>query len=61
MEKFNIPGVYHYRMQETAGSYEGIVYDATVYDIYAFVLRNETGSLYVKSNYLYKAGMKNDG
>ena len=35
MEKFNTPGVYHYRMQETVGSYEGIVYDATVYDIYA--------------------------
>ena len=59
MEKFNTPGVYHYRMQETAGSYEGIVYDATVYDVYAFVLRDETGSLYVKSIICTKP-VKND-
>ena len=47
--KFTRPGVYHYQARETAGNYEGIVYDGTVYDVYVFVLKDDTGSLYVKN------------
>ena len=39
--------------------YKRQVYDTTVYDVYAFVLRNETGSLYVKSIICTKP-VKND-
>lgn len=53
LSKFTKPGVYHYQARETipeeADRYEGMIYDGTVYDLYAFVLRDQTGSLYVKS------------
>lgn len=40
---FTAPGVYAYKLQEVQGSYTGIVYDTTVYDMYVFV-ENEIGS-----------------
>lgn len=44
---FTAPGVYHYTVTETAGSYEGIVYDTTVRDVYVYVV-NGTSGLEVK-------------
>lgn len=36
------PGVYHYVVSEDSGSYEGIDYDTTDYDLYLYLMRNET-------------------
>lgn len=40
------PGVYHYTLSEDSGSYEGIIYDSTAYDIYVFVYQSN-GTNYV--------------
>lgn len=42
--KFSKPGVYHYTVKEKAGSYEGIVYDSTSYDVYVYVYNNSDGN-----------------
>lgn len=37
------PGIYHYKLKEKKGSYEGITYDeTTVYDVYVYVEYDET-------------------
>lgn len=41
--KFTVPGIYHYTVTETAGSYEGITYDTTARDLYVYVV-NDTSS-----------------
>lgn len=41
--KFTIPGIYHYEVKETAGSYDGMTYDSTTYDVYVYV-ENDTNS-----------------
>lgn len=40
---FTTPGIYHYTISETAGSYEGIKYDNAVYDAYVYVVNDDTG------------------
>lgn len=46
--RFTKPGVYHYVITETEGSYEGITYDSSSYDVYVYVYNSSTGnSLYV--------------
>ncbi len=35
--KFTTPGIYHYVVSETEGTYEGITYDKTSYDLYVYV------------------------
>lgn len=39
---FTTPGIYHYTISETAGSYEGIKYDNAVYDAYVYVVNDDT-------------------
>lgn len=53
---FTAPGVYHYVVSQTAGTYEGITYDTTTYDVYLYV-KNNTGltDLYVA----YAVSVKN--
>lgn len=41
--KFTIPGVYHYQVKENKGSYDGMTYDSTIYDVYVYV-ENDTNS-----------------
>jgi pilin isopeptide linkage protein len=47
IEKFTKPGIYHYTLQETQGSYEGIAYDTAVRDLYVYIFRND------KDDHLY--------
>lgn len=44
---FSIPGTYHFRIKETAGSLGGITYDQTIYWAEAKVTDNGNGSLLV--------------
>ena len=44
---FENPGIYHYTVSETAGNYEGINYDNTIYDVYVYIESNEQGALSV--------------
>ena len=37
------PGIYHYTVSETPGSYEGIAYDTTVRDLYVYVTNGDSG------------------
>lgn len=37
---FNAPGVYHYVVSQAQGTYEGIEYDTTTYDVYLYVMNN---------------------
>lgn len=34
---FEIPGIYHYTVKETEGSYDGMTYDSKTYDVYVYV------------------------
>ena len=47
------PGIYHYTVSETPGSYEGIAYDTTVRDLYVYVT-NGTDGLVVSNVVLTK-------
>lgn len=42
--KFVKPGIYHYTVTETAGSYEGITYDTTARDLYVYVVNDTDAS-----------------
>lgn len=45
---FEAPGVYHYVVSQAQGTYEGIAYDTTTYDVYLYVVNNDDYSdLYV--------------
>lgn len=50
---FTEPGIYHYKVSEDNGGYEGITYDTTVYDVYVYVSakldanKNATNVMYV--------------
>lgn len=41
------PGVYHYVVSETDGSYDGIEYDGSVYDVYLYLMRTEEDVPYI--------------
>lgn len=43
VSKFNNAGVYHYKVKETAGSYDGMDYDTKVYDVYVYVENSDKG------------------
>ncbi len=47
---FTKPGIYHYEVRETAGSYDGITYSTETYDVYLYVTNNSDFSDYVVSN-----------
>lgn len=54
---FNAPGVYHYVVSQAQGTYEGIEYDTTTYDVYLYVLNNTAmNDLYVKHAVCVKNG-----
>lgn len=60
---FDIPGVYHYVVSETKGSYEGIKYDQSSYDVYVYVYKDANGGKYVGNVISVKDGeiAKEDG
>lgn len=41
------PGIYHYVVKETAGTYDGIEYDGSVYDVYLYLMRTEENVPYI--------------
>lgn len=41
--KFTKPGVYHYLVTETQGTYDGITYDTTPRHVYVFVINGDEG------------------
>ncbi|MDO4328657.1 MAG: FctA domain-containing protein [Lachnospiraceae bacterium] len=44
------PGIYVYNVSETAGTYKGITYDQNTYQVYVYVMRDETtDNLYVNN------------
>lgn len=51
VRKFTKAGIYHYQVSETKpeSGYEGIDYDETVYDLYAYVEKNDKGVLSIKA------------
>ena len=59
LSKFGEPGVYHYVVGETAGSYEGITYSTESYDVYVYVV-NGTDGLEVDAVIAFKDGEKQD-
>lgn len=42
-DKFEDPGVYHYKVKESSGSYEGIEYDVVERDVYLYVVNGADG------------------
>ncbi len=44
VDVFNIPGIYHYVITEQKGSYEGMKYDESSYDVYVYVYDNGNGN-----------------
>lgn len=42
-EKFTKPGVYHYLVTETQGTYDGITYDVTPRHVYVYVINGTNG------------------
>ena len=59
VSKFDKPGVYHYVVTETQGTYEGIAYDNSSFDVYLYVY-NGNGCLYVGNVVSVKNGTKAD-
>lgn len=59
VSKFSAPGIYHYTVTETSGSYEGISYDTTPRDLYVYVT-NGTSSLEVSNVVLVNGSTKSD-
>ena len=58
LTKFTDPGIYHYTVSETEGSYEGIVYDDTIYDVYVYIVTDDAGTLSVGNVVSVKDGTK---
>lgn len=57
---FQAPGIYHYTVTETAGSYDGITYDTTTKDLYVYVV-NGTNGLEIEGAVLRDTTGKSDG
>lgn len=62
---FKRPGVYHYVVKETPSTYDGIVSDESVYDVYLYVYNNADKSAYevrnvvaVKDGAIAKGGLE---
>lgn len=54
-----VPGIYHYTLSETEGSYAGIRYDETSYDVYVYYVNNDAlTSKYVKAVIVALDGVK---
>ncbi len=56
---FEKPGVYHYTVTETAGTYSGITYDNSSYDVYVYVYV-DGDDMYVGHVVSVKDGKKTD-
>lgn len=56
--KFSKPGVYHYTVRETAGTYSGITYDDSFYDVYVYVYVDDNNDMYVGNVVSVKNGAK---
>lgn len=59
VSKFDEPGVYHYVVEETAGSYEGITYSTERYDVYVYIV-NGTDGLQADAAIAFVDGEKKD-
>ncbi len=55
---FEKPGVYHYTVTETAGTYSGITYDNSSYDVYVYVYVDDNNDMYVGNVVSVKNGAK---
>lgn len=55
---FEKPGVYHYTVTEAAGTYSGITYDNSSYDVYVYVYVDENNEMYVGDVVSVKNGTK---
>lgn len=54
---FKGPGIYHYTVSETKGTYEGIDYSTESYDVYVYVVNGDTSGTYkVDGVIAYKQG-----
>ncbi len=58
--KFEKAGVYKYTVSEVQGTYDGMTYDNSTYDVYVYVYADETGTLSVKNVVSVKDGQKAD-
>lgn len=58
---FSKPGIYHYTVTETAGSYDGITYDDTVKNLYVYVVNGEDGALKIDGVVMTDSSGKSDG
>ena len=57
---YTTPGIYHYTVKEAAGSYEGITYATTQYDLYVFAEVDANGKIQVTNITAVKDGQKAD-
>lgn len=57
---FTRPGIYHYTVTETKGSYEGISYDTAARDLYVYVVNDGNGKLKVSNVVLAKKVIENN-
>ena len=46
---FSRPGVFHYLVSETPGTYDGILSDTSVYDVYVYVYTDDNETLSIKN------------
>ncbi len=58
--KFTTTGIYHYTVQETEGTYEGVAYDTAARDLYVYVQNDDNNQIYVAAVISAKDGQKQD-
>lgn len=58
--KFSKPGVYHYIVTETQGTYDGITYDTSAYDVYVYIVNGTDGAFEVSATESKLNGTKSD-
>lgn len=49
VSKFSAPGIYHYIVSESTGSYDGMTYDSSKYDVYVYVENDGNGKLKISA------------
>lgn len=60
VSKFSIPGIYHYTVSETAGSYDGMTYDSKTYHVYVYVENDGNNGLKISAVESKQNGNKSD-
>ena len=57
--KFTEPGVYHYLVTETKGTYNGVTYDVTPRHVYVYVVNDDIHDFIIKKTVTGNQGNKN--